>query len=691
MLLSMLQEKSLMIQITDNAIKYAEKILLPAGIAFDDHDDQRKNFIKNLTTIDLQAVPGSGKTTALLAKLLILEKHLPFQNGSGILVISHTNTAVDEIKEKIGIHCPHLFNYPNFVGTIQSFVDQFLTMPFYTNIYKRKPYRINDDIYAEKTSNFSSLFFRGFLKQERNNAKRFLRVNNLFNTLRISPFDSRDVLTDGLFGKALSYVKPRGNTRPQNYTDWSDQEKQRIERWLFEFKNKFLKDGILCFDDAYFLAVKTIKQYPVFKRLLQRRFRYVFVDEMQDMDKHQYDLLEDIFYDKGNSSSIYQRIGDKNQAIFAGVVKLDKFWNSDGRTVLNIDGSCRFSKEIADVVQCFALERQDIEGKSSHRSIKPHLLIYTDSTIKNVLPRFVEIVQNKQNSAEIPSVAERALKAIGWRKSIDDADKIAIKDYFPEFNVDTKSTKVDYLNLKDYILAKDNNLCKKSLGVMRKNILNAFLRMLRYEEIRDSDGQHYAQSRLFRFLEEACNDIYREFKLKLFLWCRDIYRGYIDRVSEEMKQYFPDILLSVFGKKEISQKTKDFINGISNSEGNSYEQTGSNDMSNIFKHNGIEVEVGTIHSIKGETHSATLYLETYYYNDDRRQGKCISYESQRLKKYFKGNRTIGNEGNRVKESLKMAYVGMSRPTHLLCVAIHKDRVKDYLNEIPDFLWEKVEI
>ncbi len=59
------------IQIKDNAIKYAEKVLLPAGIVF---DDQRRNFIKNITTIDLQAVPGSGKTTALLAKLLILEK-----------------------------------------------------------------------------------------------------------------------------------------------------------------------------------------------------------------------------------------------------------------------------------------------------------------------------------------------------------------------------------------------------------------------------------------------------------------------------------------------------------------------------------------------------------------------------------------------------------------------------------------
>jgi DNA helicase-2/ATP-dependent DNA helicase PcrA len=682
MLLNMLQMKMLKIQITDNAIKYTKQILLPESISF---DDQRKNFIKNLATIDLQSVPGSGKTTALLAKLLILEKHLPFQDGSGVLVISHTNAAVDEIKARIERYCPRLFSYPNFVGTIQSFVDQFLAIPFYTNLYKRKPYRIDDEIYNEKASNFSSMFFKGFTQQEQNNAKRFLRAKSLSKNLRFSPSSDGDVLTDGLFGKTLNYTKPRGNTKPQNYTDWSDQEKQRIEQWIQCFKNKFLEDGILCFDDAYFLAMKAINQYPVFKRLLQRRFRYVFVDEMQDMDKHQYDLLEAVFYDKGNSTSIYQRIGDNNQAIFSGIVKLENFWKSDDRTVLNIDGSCRFSKEIADVVQCFALEKQNIEGKSLHRSIKPHLLIYKDDTIKNVLPKFVDIVRNKQNSGEIPNGAHISLKAIGWRKSMDDTTKIAIKDYYLDFNINTQRTKVDYLNLKGYILkSKKNDLGRKSLGPIRKNILNAFLKMLRYEGIMtDSDVRYYTERRLFHFLKEEHNDIYLEFKLKLFLWCRDIYRGNTDKIFGEMKQYLPDMLHNTFGKNGISQKTKDFVKeDISNSADELQEQMRGSDINNVYRYNELEVEVGTIHSIKGETHSATLYLETFY---------CGDYESNRLKEYFKGNRSTGNEGVRVKESLKMAYVGMSRPTHLLCVAVHENRVKDYLNEIPDSLWEKVEI
>ena len=103
MLLNMSQHE---IKISDSDIAYTERILFGKAGAFYDNEGERKAFIKNLNTVDLQAVPGSGKTTVLLAKLLILERHLQFKDGSGILVISHTNTAVDEIRNRIGKYCP---------------------------------------------------------------------------------------------------------------------------------------------------------------------------------------------------------------------------------------------------------------------------------------------------------------------------------------------------------------------------------------------------------------------------------------------------------------------------------------------------------------------------------------------------------------------------------------------------------
>ena len=109
--------------IKNEHIKEAENLLIN-GNKFD--NEERIPFIKNLNSCDLLAVPGSGKTTVLLAKLYCLSKHIPFKDGSGILVLSHTNAAVEEIERHLKRHCPNLFEYPNFVGTVQRFTDEFL-------------------------------------------------------------------------------------------------------------------------------------------------------------------------------------------------------------------------------------------------------------------------------------------------------------------------------------------------------------------------------------------------------------------------------------------------------------------------------------------------------------------------------------------------------------------------------------
>lgn len=106
----------------DRYIEQADSILLNGGT----FDDERKIFIRNLETCDLLAVPGSGKTTALLAKLYCIAQNMPFEDGSGILILSHTNKAIEEIEKKIKNYCPRLFEYPNFIGTVQTFVNKFL-------------------------------------------------------------------------------------------------------------------------------------------------------------------------------------------------------------------------------------------------------------------------------------------------------------------------------------------------------------------------------------------------------------------------------------------------------------------------------------------------------------------------------------------------------------------------------------
>jgi hypothetical protein len=68
----------------------------------------------------------------------------------------------------------------------------------------------------------------------------------------------------------------------------------------------------------------------------------------------------------------------------------------------------------------------------------------------------------------------------------------------------------------------------------------------------------------------------------------------------------------------------------------------------------IKIEVGTVHSVKGETHTATLYLETKY------RGKtCSEY----LVNYILGRQNKNNKTQQ--QALEIAHVAFSRPTHLL--------------------------
>ena len=74
-----------------------EGLLLPRDCHF---ATDAQTVINWWDSANVLACPGSGKTTVLLAKLKLLADVMPFADGSGICILSHTNVAVDEIKPK---------------------------------------------------------------------------------------------------------------------------------------------------------------------------------------------------------------------------------------------------------------------------------------------------------------------------------------------------------------------------------------------------------------------------------------------------------------------------------------------------------------------------------------------------------------------------------------------------------------
>ena len=147
-------------------------------------------------------------------------------------------------------------------------------------------------------------------------------------------------------------------------------------------------------------------------------------------------------------------------------------------------------------------------------------------------------------------------------------------------------------------------------------------------------------------------------------------------LKEDIYQYLTGTLLPLFDKDEVTIDANTFFNDVA--DGNQNEQ--NFEYGNIYKEDDIEIEIATVHAVKGETHAATLYLETFFNK---------YYESERLKEQFKGNAYRGTDDDTLK-SLKVVYVGMSRPRYLLCVAIQKDRFhKMDCQELRD-IWDVIE-
>lgn len=93
----------------------------------------------------------------------------------------------------------------------------------------------------------------------------------------------------------------------------------------------------------------------------------------------------------------------------------------------------------------------------------------------------------------------------------------------------------------------------------------------------------------------------------------------------------------------------------------------TNTYTHIRDGNQIKIEISTVHGVKGQTHMATLYLETFHYD----------YDITRIIEYLK-EKFMPPTQKRFRGNLRVTYVGMSRPSHLLCVAVHEAHLSGHV-------------
>ena len=712
---------------TDEEIRIAHDILLKGKNPF---DNSRVEIIKKDSSCYVQACPGSGKTTALLAKLIILANKLPFEDGRGICVLTHTNVAIEEIKAKVGPKADVLFSYPNFFGTIQTFLHKYVAAAALHYFYGSQIQYVDNDIaMAVLLKKYSSLPFdnklKGFVfarmaaKEHRlgeDEINAWGGVDSLIAANVIKKKGKRVVWYDfqlsgydydNIPGNIARLIRAKKKVIIDN--EWKEIILKFKIDWLnnwvitdgshigittetgreyLRIKEEMFKEGILSFEDAYDLAFRYIREKGLdFIGFSYKRFKYLFIDEVQDCDKQQVELIRSLFAD---DKVIVQRFGDYCQAIYKGDGS-DGGDNAELRSgnVLYIHNSNRFGENLARPLRSLCMEDNHLlVGNEDIYSVKPVIITYGNP--QTVLPKYAELLRTitipEMDNISVLDLANKEkksdplhrinIKACGWvGKKGADEQKRYLESYYPSFEKKNTKPRVDGDSFDDFLFKNYQGTVKDSGA----SIIQGIIEFLDLCDVKNN-AKRYNRTSLLDYLASIDAKNKEEFLGEIMRWAMvaSSVSNAEERLNlkEDIYRYLSSTLLPLFGKEEATQVANTFFNAVS--EGT--QDARDTEHGNIFKEGDVEIEVATVHSVKGETHAATLYLETFYNK---------YYESERLKDQFKGVAYTGTDDDTLK-SLRVVYVGMSRPRYLLCVAIQKDRFDRIDSEELRDIWDVVE-
>lgn len=607
----------------DSDIRAAEQLLLPEGCHF---EEDALQVIRHWESVDVSACPGSGKTTVLLAKLKLLADKAPFKNGAGICVLSHTNVAVDEIKEKLTGYADKLLGYPNFIGTIHSFIDRFITIP-YIRQAKGQTIRLMDDrSYAQqmlqkmKCGTYSKLYYLVELNY-RNSGTQFVDLVDYVSAL---------------------YLRDDGALCIKNQKRvLAGADKLSSKQFYKLLDNLFQEEGIMRYVESYKYANIAIEEFSVrYTDLFSQRFQYVYIDEYQDCNEMQRSILGKLF---DPVKCVVTHIGDPDQAIYNSSNDTTEDWCPENP--LPIKSSCRYGQTIADVLSPLRKGKCSIIS-SVKTDIKPTLIIYDRDTISDVLGKFVVILEER--GLHDP---DGVYKAIGHIRNANSAG-INISSYWRNFDGGKQTQgEYKYWEIIDEICSL---LMQGKLYKVEFLVRKLLCRLFHYAGIKNAkNGKEHTPSSIRITLKEKYIHIYADSIMSL-AELTNYTRESTDKVVHTI--VYKLINPKLPRRPNVFEKVPDYFME------DSMIRLQLNHDENIF----IEplrkrrIQFDTIHGVKGETHDATLYLETEYKN-----GSDIS---RILHCYGAGN---AGTSKLYDYSRKIAYVGMSRPRSLLCLAIQE--------------------
>ncbi len=629
------------------------------GVEF---DAPRQNVLRSNGNFDVQACPGSGKTTLLVAKLALLAEKWPYARR-GICVLSHTNVARLEIEEKLaGTRAGQLLlSYPHFVGTIHSFANEFLALPLLRS--EGKKVQLVDDEASGECCRRLLYRVRAYAT-----ARGFLSRREQYSpdkTIRSLRYDGPELELGSAAGRL-----PCGPDAATYQT-------------LAKIKRRAAEAGFWRYDDMFAWAERLASQCPEAIQFVRQRFPVVFIDEMQDTSELQNRILAALF--PAEACVIRQRFGDSNQAIydFGGTrATTDPF---PGNCVQSIPNSKRFGRTIAARAQPLAPVPPDpsLVGDGPNRERfgtplneegMPHtIFLFKTRSAGEVLPAFGELLLRTFPDSVICSSAflARAIGRVGQSQVEDDNVPRHLGHYWSAYEPQAAKLEprpgrlADYVHLAQRSRIRQND-CAEAVRLAAKGVIELARAVCPTAEFGDR--------RPARSLREAIAEDTTATKLAgnlIWRWCVEtvpiterVWSRQIARVRRALRPVVGDQWN--VAADEFCQWSDEFAGSALE------EQTSGKRPPNVYHFEDgsrvVDINVGTIHSAKGQTHTATLVLETRFKKNDLTD----------LLPWLLGEKhgAARREGVERLDRMRLIYTAMTRPSHLLCLAVRADGLGD---------------
>lgn len=383
---------------------------------------QRQAYLDARGHTILTACPGSGKTTSIVKKLRAVSQYCAERYGkhTGFASLSFTNKACAELKQKYREMHDERLTFPNEVLTIDSFIMQYVVLPFWylCDACKKKPIVVNEE------EILNPIYFNNVFR------------NGKWNSYPIQPLSKfgKKQYDKVLYKKSPALVSREKNGYRWNHNTINKAKEVEYCETVFTYR---LSKGFITSGDALWMACNILKNHQEIARALVARFPYIIVDEAQDNSELHFDFFKLL---KRSGLQNLEFVGDICQSIYgfnnAKPELLQSMMEEQDWNVLPLSECRRSNQRIIDLYS--KLKSNNVSAITSHgvedKGIPIVVYKYDDGNVKDIIRAFYQVCEDNNLLSRI--ILARGVDKCKKLSGVKDVNFKYWKSDFPYFLID---------------------------------------------------------------------------------------------------------------------------------------------------------------------------------------------------------------------------------------------------------------